>query len=170
MRARIITFLLFSSLFLCMFVSASHFADPLLSKFERTENTSFGIDQDPKSYHLRQRSLVRKTGEERNPDTSSSPRNLNEGQDMNMQDLNIEESMNRPLELFRTPISEWTTQDWILAAVIFFLLICIFRCLAKIGCGCCNLLNCLTCYCCYRLCCGDPDAGAGNYVPADGLC
>jgi hypothetical protein len=168
MRARIIiTFLLISSWFPCFFVSAGQFADPLLSKFERTENTSFGIDQDAKSYYLRQRSLVRKTGDERNADTTSSPRNL---QDMSMQDIDFEEYMNRPQELFSTPISEWTTQDWILAVVIFFLLICILRCLAKIGCGCCNLLNCLTCYCCYRLCCGDPDAGAGNYHAADGLC
>mmetsp|Transcript_20302 Transcript_20302/g.49786 ORF Transcript_20302/g.49786 Transcript_20302/m.49786 type:complete len:158 (-) Transcript_20302:2558-3031(-) len=79
---------------------------------------------------------------------------------LNTDNINIDEYTQRPLELFSTPITEWTTEDWILFGIIFLLLSCLLSCLAKIGCGACNLLNCLTCYCCYYLCCGDPDAGS----------
>lgn len=108
----------------------------------------------------------------------TSSRNLKEDGDnsgydmsnMNMDNVNIDEYTQRPQELFSTPITEWTTEDWILAGVMFLILSCLLSCLAKIGCGACNLLNCLTCYCCYHLCCGDTGVNGSNYVPADSLC
>ena len=130
----------------------------------------------------------RQTGQGRNPAlrqnksadkvndvNSRSMRYLMEGQNMNYQDMNMEgvnvdEYMNRPSETFSKPISDWETQDWIVAFIVFSLVSCFLSCLARIGCGCFNLLNCLTCYCCYHLCCGDPDTGAMNYAAADGLC
>eukprot|EP00980_Cylindrotheca_fusiformis_P012964 scaffold3236_cov66-Cylindrotheca_fusiformis.AAC.30 len=175
MRGQLLVFLRFSILFRLVVASERHLADPVNAKVEVVDSSRVTeVDQHTERSNLRKLSL---TPQNLRVATTGIilPRSLQEGGNMNMDSVNmdnidVDEYLQRPMELFSTPISEWTTTDWIMAIVLFCLLSCLLSCLARIGCGCCNLLNCLACYCCINLCCGDPDSGAGNYVSADGLC
>jgi hypothetical protein len=173
MKARTLVILLFSSFSQCLFASASHSTDQFfLSKSETlfrddlTNENAIDENTSTKPSHLQQRGLP----DENQAEEKESEFYTRELQDMSFEDMNIEEYLQKPFELLRTPISEWETEDWIVAVVVFLLLSCVLSCLCRIGCCACGfIMKCLTCYFCIQLCCNPENRVAnGDYAAAGG--
>ena len=54
-------------------------------------------------------------------------------------------------ELFRKPIGQWDIEDFILLFIILFAVSTFLRCLRRIHCCGCDILDCIGCYFCYEL-------------------